>query len=215
MLYGASLGGMNMFFFLSLERIPLGIAVALEFMGPLAVAIFSSKKKLDYLWALLAFLGILLLFPKPDNAASLDTLGMIFALTSGLFWALYIVFGQKAGKRMSGGTAAAWGMFFAALVAAPIGIIITDTNAYTGRVLWIGLAVALLSSAIPYSLEMFALKRMPRRTFGILMSLEPALGALMGLIYLGETLTAFQWTAIALVICSSAGSSYSSQATTG
>lgn len=205
-LYGFSLGLMNFSFYFALKRIPLGIAVALEFLGPLSVAIFSSKKKIDYIWALLAGVGIYLLLPKSSAEAQLDLVGMLLAVLAGAFWALYIIFGKKAGNNLKGGIASSMGMLFAALIVLPFGVMIDGDKLLNTQALPMALMVALFGSALPYTLEMFALKRMPQQTFGIMMSLEPALAALMGLLFLQETLTLLQTLAILCVIISSLGS---------
>jgi inner membrane transporter RhtA len=210
MLYGASLGLMNFSFYFALQRIPLGIAVALEFLGPLSVAIFSSKKKIDYLWAVLAGIGIYLLLPKATADVQLDLAGMLLAILAGAFWALYIIFGKKAGNNLKGGVASSMGMLFAALIVFPFGFAIDGTKLFNTQALPMALMVALFGSALPYTLEMYSLKRMPQQTFGVLMSLEPALAALMGLLFLSETLTLQQTLAIGCVVVSSLGSTYSS-----
>lgn len=206
-LYGISLGGMNLMFYMAIERIPLGIAVALEFTGPLAVALLSSKRKLDLLWVALAMAGIALLLPWQTDASALDPLGVALALGAGACWAGYIIFGQKTGGALHGGTAVALGMAVAALFLFPIGLASAGTALFSWTVLPFAFAVALLSSAIPYSLEMVALKRLPAQSFSILMSLEPAIAALAGLIILAEQLSLLQWLAIFSVIAASLGSS--------
>jgi len=207
--YGLSLGLMNLSFYYALERIPLGIAVALEFTGPLAVAIFSSRKTVDYLWAILAGIGIVLLLPFEATEKSLDLLGIFFALFAGLCWALYIVFGKRAGNDLKGGEASTMGMLVAAAVVIPFGLVIDGPKLFNPSVLPLILVVAFFGSALPYTLEMFALKKMPQRTFGVLMSLEPAMASLMGFIFLTEALTMTQWSAILCVIISSLGSTLS------
>lgn len=204
--YGVSLGFMNYSFYFALERIPLGIAVALEFTGPLAVAVFSSKKKMDYLWVLLAAIGILLLLPLNISSDSLDPLGILFALIAGLCWALYIIYGKAASTNLSGGVASSMGMLIAALVVLPFGLYADGARIFNQSALPLALMVAFLGSAFPYTLEMFSLKKMPARTFGVLMSLEPVVASFMGLIFLGEHLTLLQYAAIACVIVSSLGS---------
>jgi threonine/homoserine efflux transporter RhtA len=174
---------MNLTFYFALARIPLGIAVALEFTGPMAVAIFTSKYKMDYLWALLAGFGIYLLLPL-SGATNLDFVGVFWALAAGFFWALYIVFGKKAGNDFHGGLATTIGMTFAAMVAIPAGVIAAGPKLLDVSLWPYGFGVALLSSAIPYSLEMLSLKSMPTKTFGVLMSLEPAIAAFAGLLSL-------------------------------
>lgn len=212
-LYGGSLGLMNLTFYLALERIPLGVAVALEFTGPLAVAILSSKKKIDYLWATLAAFGIFLLLPLKVTNEALDPIGILYALLAGLCWALYIIFGKRAGNDLNGGEAASLGMLVAALIVLPLGAAIDGESLLNIETLPLVLLVAFFGSALPYSLEMFALKKMPTQTFGILMSIEPAMASLMGFIFLSEYLTPTQWTAIACVIISSLGSSLSQEKT--
>jgi len=201
--YGAALGAMNLCFYLAINTIPLGVAVALEFLGPLAIALFGSRRPLDLLWIGLAAVGVGLLTPFARTGA-LDPSGVMLAIAAGGFWALYILFGQKAGAEL-GGQATAYGMAVAALVAAPIGLATATGPVLVMTVLPITLAVAILSSAIPYSLEMFALRRLPARTFGLLMSMEPAIAVLAGFAVLGERLTIWQGVAIACVIGASAG----------
>ena len=197
---------MNLTFYFALERIPLGIAVALEFTGPLAVAILASKNKVDYVWAVLAAVGIFLLLPLNATSAALDPLGIFFALLAGFFWALYILFGKKAGGDTHGGVATAVGMSFAALMVIPWGLMLDTPAMFTVEALPLGIFVGLFGSAIPYALEMIALKKMPPQTFSVLMSLEPAIASLMGLMFLSEILTTTQWLAILCVIVSSLGS---------
>ncbi len=208
-IYGASLGLMNLLFYIALERIPLGIAVALEFTGPLAVSLIHSKKTTDFLWALLAGIGIYLILPLTQSATSLDIIGILFALGAGLCWALYILFGQKAGGDEHAGIVTSLGMMVAAIVVIPFAVVFTDKNILKIEALPLALFVAILSSALPYSLEMISLKRIPAKTFGILMSLEPAIAALMGLLYLGEVLSIRQTIAIVCIICASLGGAIS------
>ncbi len=202
--YGIALGTMNFVFYLALRTIPLGIAVALEFIGPLAVALFSSGRRADLVWIALAAAGLVSLLPLSATGASLDPRGVGFALMAGACWALYIVFGQKAGRAM-GGAAATWGMIIAAIITVPIGVADAGRALLTPSVALMGLAIAILSSALPYSLEMLALRRLSTRVFGTLMSLEPAIAALTGVIVLREALTLTQWLAIASVMAASAG----------
>lgn len=204
-LYGASLGFMNLLFYFALERIPLGIAVALEFTGPLVIAVLGSKRKTDYLWALLAAVGIFLLLPDVKTGG-LDPVGILFALGAGFFWGTYIFFGRRVSLELPGSVAASGGMAVAALVVVPWGFATGGSQFLDSSIIPLGLAVAFLSSALPYSLEMISLKNIPMRTFGVLMSLEPAIGALAGLFILREALTMPQWLAIACVVVSSLGS---------
>lgn len=210
-LYGASLGLMNLLFYLSLARIPLGVAVALEFTGPLSVALLSSHRARDLLWVALAAAGIVLILPLSRSSRPLDPVGVAFALAAGICWALYIVLGQRAGKAVQGGAATALGMLAAALVVAPIGVLRAGPRLLQSHLWPLALAVAVFSSALPYSLEMHALRRLPARTFGILMSLEPALAALAGLVMLRERLSLAQGAAIACIIAASAGSAWTAR----
>lgn len=202
--YGIALGGMNLLFYMSLRTVPLGIAVALEFTGPLAVAIFSSRKAIDFVWIGLAITGLLLLIPLGEGAQGIDLVGTAYALGAGVCWALYILFGQKAGAD-NGVQTAALGVIIAALFIAPVGIVHAGSALLTPALIPIALAVALLSTALPYTLEMIALTRMPTRTFGTLMSIEPAFGALSGLLFLHEVLSVTQWIAILCIIMASVG----------
>ncbi|MBB2963873.1 EamA family transporter [Methylobacterium sp. R2-1] len=202
-LYGAALGLMNLLFYLALRTIPLGIAVAIEFTGPLAVALAGSRRGLDFAWIGLAVLGLGLLLPLGETAP-LDPTGTALALGAGLCWAAYIVFGQRAG-RAGGGRAVSLGMTVAALVVTPVGLTEAGADLFTATTLTMGLVIAVLSSALPYSLEMFALTRLPRPAFGVLMSLEPAVAALAALAFLDERLTAVQVGAIGCIVAASAG----------
>ena len=204
LVYGLALGTMNFVFYMSLRTIPLGIAVALEFTGPLAVALAGSRRRTDFLWIGLAVVGLLFLLPITRTEDSLDPVGVAFALAAGVCWALYIIFGQKAG-RAHGRSASTWGMLIAAIVTVPVGLALADRDVLAPRVLPMGLAVAVLSSAFPYTLEMMALRQLATKTFGTLMSLEPAVAALAGLAFLNERLTATQWLAIAAVMIASMG----------
>lgn len=210
--YGAALGGMNLLFYLSLQRLPLGIVVAIEFTGPLAVAMFSSRRPIDFLWIALAVTGLLLLLPIRTGVDTLDPLGVVLALGAGLCWALYILFGQKTGN-VHGGYSTSLGMMTGALFIAPVGVASAGTSLLQPAILPGIIGVAILSSALPYSLEMVSLKRLPARTFGVLLSLAPALGALSGLVFLGERLHLTQWTAIASIVLASLGSAATARAT--
>jgi inner membrane transporter RhtA len=202
--YGMALGGMNVLFYMSLKTIPLGIAVALEFTGPLAVAVYASRRAMDFLWIGLAVIGLLLLIPSGGTSAGIDLIGVGYALGAGICWALYILFGQKAGAD-NGVQTAALGVMIAALFVAPIGIVHAGAALLTPSLIPIAIGVAILSTALPYTLEMVALTRMPARTFGTLMSIEPAFGALSGLLFLHEYLSPAQWLAIACIILASVG----------
>ena len=207
--YGACLGAMNIIFYLAIERIPLGIGVALEFTGPLAVAFFSARKKRDFAWAILAVAGVCLLLPDIGGASaeSLDPVGVILALTAGAFWAGYIVFGNKTGNEGSGGITVTLGMLVAAICVVPIGVASQGIALLSPQAIFIGFAVGVFSSAIPYTLEMSAMRNMPKQTFSIMMSVEPAVAAIAEFIIIDETLTLSQWFAVALVVIATAGSS--------
>jgi inner membrane transporter RhtA len=202
--YGVALGAMNTLFYLALNRLPLGIAVAIEFIGPLGVAMVASRRPLDLVWIALAVGGLLLLLPLGLDVRSVDPKGVLLALAAGLCWALYIVFGRKAGEA-HGGHATGLGIFIATLVFLPPQIALQGRGLFPLAAMPIALLVALLSSALPYSLEMYALTRVPTRIFGTLMSLEPAIGALAGLFLLGQHLTLLQWTGITGVMAASLG----------
>jgi inner membrane transporter RhtA len=202
--YGLSLGAMNSVFYLALRTIPLGIAVAIEFTGPLAVAVFASRRRLDYLWVALAVAGLSLLLPIANPGSRLDPAGAIFALAAGVGWALYIIFGQKAG-RAHGPAASTWGLMIAALLAVPIGVADAGRHLVSPSALPFGIGVAVFSSALPYTLEMIALRRLSARTFGTLMSFEPAIAAVAGVLLLGEHLSGVQYLAIGAIIAASVG----------
>jgi len=203
-LYGVVLGGMNLLFFMALNRVPLGIAAALQFTGPLAVAVGSSRRRIDFAWIILATAGLLLLTPIDASSHALDPVGVVFGLASGACWGLYIIVGKRAGAQ-HGAYTPAIGMIIAACVTLPIGLAHAGIGLFSPAILPIALIVAVLSSALPFSLEMYALRHMPAQTYGTLTSLEPAIGALSGLIFLHEALPPLQWLAIALIIIASIG----------
>jgi inner membrane transporter RhtA len=202
--YGVILGVMNLCFYTALKTVPLGVVVALEFTGPLAVAVLDSRRARDLVWVALAVLGIFLM-RAPGIHGSVDPRGVLFALAAGVCWGLYILFGKRAGA-LGSARATTFGIMIAALVVLPFGIATAGTHLLDPGLLPRALLVAILSSALPYSLEMFAMGHLPQRTFGILMSVEPAIAALFGLVMLGETLTMMQCLAIACVIAASLGS---------
>ena len=210
--YGLSLGAMNLIFYLAIERIPIGLAVTLEFIGPLVVAVIGSKRLIDYLWVLLAAIGIVLIAPWSNNG--IDLLGVLFALLAGAFWAAYIVLGTKVSKIMKGGDAVATGMLFASILIVPFGILENGLTNLTPTFLYLGIALALLSSAIPFTLEMKALAQLPARTFSILMSLEPAAASIFAFIFLQEYLTFNEILAVVFVVIASVGSTITSKRTT-
>jgi len=209
-IYGMSLGWMNLCFYSSLKSIPLGIAVALEFTGPLAVAVAASRRAVDYLWIALALVGLLALLPLGKGSLPLAPRGIVLALAAGAFWALYIVYGRRAGV-LHGAQTTALGMLVGAVMIVPIGLAENGLRLFAPAILPAAIGVALVSSALPYSLEMIAMPRISTRTLGVLMSLDPALGAVSGLLFLGESLTWLQWTAIVCIMAASAGSATSGQ----
>jgi inner membrane transporter RhtA len=209
-MFGATLGVMNLLFYSAIKTVPFGLAIAIEFTGPLAVALWSSKKPLDFVWIVLAVLGMGLILPLSqqigaDSPAALDPVGIGFALGAGFCWAMYIVIGQRVADRI-GAFATPMGMLVAAIVVTPFGISVAGTSLLNVEWMLIGLGIALLSSAIPYSLEMYSLKHLPKQTFSILLSLEPAVGALAGWLVLAEQLNTQQLCAIGLIMAASMGS---------
>jgi inner membrane transporter RhtA len=202
--YGLSLGAMNLIFYLAIERIPVGLGVTLEFVGPLLVAVFGSKRLVDYLWILLAAIGIALIAPWSSDG--IDLVGVLFALLAGAFWATYIVLGGKVSRVMKDGDAVSTGMLFASILIVPFGIMENGLSNLTPSLLGMGVALALLSSAIPFTLEMKALGQLPPRTFSILMSLEPAAASICAFFFLQEHLNFSEILAVAFVVIASAGS---------
>ncbi len=211
-IYGLAMGAMNLFFYMALRTVPLGIAVALEFGGPLVVAVLSSRAAVDLLWIGLASVGLLLLLPIDAGLHRIDPGGAALALGAGACWAVYIVAGKKAGEA-HGVAAAAIGMSVGAVAVLPVGIVHAGVGLLRPEVLLLGLAIAFLSSALPYTLEMVALRRLPVRTYGTLTSCEPAIGAISGLLLLRETLTLDQVLAIALIVVAAAGATWTAHAT--
>ncbi|MGF1566730.1 MAG: DMT family transporter [Nodosilinea sp.] len=201
--FGLSLAVMNAFFYCAIARIPIGVAVALEFSGPLLVALLHSRRWLDVLWVALAAVGIVLL--SPLNTAALDGLGVTFALLAGVAWGSYIMLSARMGQVFAGGEGLALSMAVGAVVLLPVGIWADGIALLSPRILLLGLGVALLASALPYSLEMAALRQMPVNVFGVLMSLEPAIAATIGFVALGEMLTVQMVLAIALIMAAAAG----------
>jgi inner membrane transporter RhtA len=201
--FGVALAAMNTSFYLALDRIPLGIAVTLEFVGPLGVAFAASRRRLDLVWAGLAAAGIVLLAPGPGG--DLDLLGVVLALVAGGFWAAYIVLSARIGRLYPGGQGLALAMVVGASLLVAPGIADGGRELLDPGLLAAAFAVAMLSSAIPYSLELEALRRLPRGVFGVLMSLEPAVAATVGFILLEQDLIGREVVAIGLVVAASAG----------
>jgi inner membrane transporter RhtA len=206
--YGAALGAMNLMFYLALRTIPLGVAIAIEFTGPLAVAVATSRRRADFIWIALAVIGLFLLLPIGRLGPGVDLRGAALALGAGACWAIYILCGQRAG-RTHGSAAVAGGMIVAAILFAPIGIVQAGSQILRPDVLMIGVGVGVLSSALPFTLEMLALRRLPTATYGTLASAEPAIGALAAFLLRGETLPPAQWFAIAVIISSTIGAARS------
>ncbi|MGH2995695.1 MAG: EamA family transporter [Gaiellaceae bacterium] len=206
-LFGVTLAAMNVCFYLAIDRIPLGIAVTFEFLGPLGVAVAASRRALDLLWVALAGTGTVLL--SGGLVDGLDALGVVLALLAGGFWAAYILLAARTGKTFAGGRGLALALALAALLVAPAGLVDAGSGLTEPDLLALGLAVALLSSVIPYSLELEALRRMPAGVFGVLMSLEPAVGALAGFLVLEQGLSPLEGVAIGFVVVASAGASLS------
>ncbi|WP_327580847.1 EamA family transporter [Nonomuraea sp. NBC_00507] len=203
--FGVTLAVMNLSFYEALSRLPMGIAVAIEFLGPLGVAVAASRRRIDLLWVGLAGAGVVLLAPWGESA-SVSWVGIAFAMVAGACWAGYILLSAAAGQRFPGTTGLSFAMIVSALVIAPVGVTTGGADLLQPELLLIGLGVGLLSSVIPYSLELQALRRMPKHVFGILMSLEPAVAAMIGLLLLGEILHVQQWAAILCVVAASLGS---------
>jgi inner membrane transporter RhtA len=202
-LFGLALAGMNGSFYAALDRIPLGVAVTFEFVGPLGVAVFGSRRPRDLVWVALAAAGILLL--SDFGTTDLDGLGVALALLAGAFWAAYILLAALVGREFEGGEGLSLAMLVAVVPLAPIGIADGGSDLLVPWILAAGLVVGLLSSAIPYTLELEALRRMPAGVFGVLMSLEPAMAATAGFVVLGQDLSGQELVAILLVVLASAG----------
>ncbi|TMR22150.1 EamA family transporter [Nonomuraea turkmeniaca] len=203
--FGVTLAVMNLSFYEALSRLPMGIAVAIEFLGPLGVAVAASRRRIDLLWVGLAGAGVLLLAPWGESA-SVSWAGIGFAMVAGACWAGYILLSAAAGQRFPGTSGLAFAMIVSAVVIAPVGVTTGGADLLQPELLLIGLGVGLLSSVIPYSLELQALRRMPKHVFGILMSVEPAVAAMIGVLLLGEILHVQQWAAIVCIVAASLGS---------
>jgi inner membrane transporter RhtA len=208
-LFGLILGAMNLSFYEAIHRIPLGIAVTIEFVGPLAVAVAGSRRPRDLLWVGLAVLGILAL--TRGDSSGLDALGVAFALFAGCLWGLYILVNGRVGRAFEGASGLALAMVVASLVVLPLGVAQAGSNLLAVHALAVGAAVGILSSAIPYTFELEALRRISAPVFGVLMSLEPGVAALAGFLVLGQNLSTRALAGIALVVVASVGSSYGSR----
>lgn len=204
LVYGLALGAMNFFFYNALKEIPIGIAVGIEFIGPLSVALFYSRRPIDFIWIALVIVGLILLLPLGDEVDNVNFKGVLFALIAGFWWAIYIIFGRKVGKDYGLPIVSA-GMIVGAILFAPIGLLTEGSYLFTPTVLMLGIAAALLSSAIPFALELIAMTHIPAKTYGMLSSAEPAVGALFGILFLSEHLFAIQWGGLAAIIVASIG----------
>jgi inner membrane transporter RhtA len=201
--FGATMAAMNGLFYQSIARIPLGAAVTLEVLGPLALSVLASRRAVNAVWAGLALAGVFLL--GGGGFSDLDPIGVAFALGAGAMWATYIVFSARTGRRFPQADGLALAMAVAALLFLPLGLVESGTRLFEPTTLALGSAVALLSSVLPYTLELLALRRLPASTFAILMSLEPAIAATAGFLILDQSLGTLQALAIALVIAASMG----------
>lgn len=205
--YGLTMVGMNTFFYLAIDKLPLGVTLAIQFSGPLTLAILSSRCRYDFLWVALALTGLyLLLWPSAgaEELEHLDLLGVFYALVAGVLWGVYILVGQKA-RLIHPGVVTSYGFTTASIVILPIGLITAGPVIFDTNILLFGLGIALLSSAIPFTLEIFSLRILPIKTFSIMVALEPAVGALTGIIILEEMLDLREWIAVLLIVCAAVG----------
>ncbi|KJF65455.1 EamA family transporter [Rhizobium nepotum] len=206
--YGVALALMNIMIFQAFARLPIGIATAIEVLGPISVALAGSRRKLDFLWVLLAIFGLIILLPLRQES-TLDPIGLLLAAGAAFCWGIYIVLGQKVAP-IGAGRAVSLGMMVAALIAVPFGLFNSSPSNYSWAIIGLGLVVAVISSTIPYLLEMMAFGRLPQKLVGLLLSGAPAIAAAVAAILLGETLTPTQWIAVTLIIAASAGCALSS-----
>ena len=209
LLFGVALAGVNLCFYESIDRIPLGTAVTFEFLGPLTVALITSPRRRDWLWAALAACGILLL-TGGVGGDDLDPVGVAFALAAAFFWGSYIMLGKRLGEQAAGGKGLAVAMTIAAVLTAPTGIVDGGMDFFDPTVILIGIGVGILSSAIPFSLELEAMRRLPQNVFGVMMSIEPGVAAIVGFLLLDQGVVPSEIVAIGLVITASAGAIWSS-----
>ncbi|GAC1655272.1 MAG: EamA family transporter [Ktedonobacteraceae bacterium] len=209
LLFGLTIAVMNAAFYAAIARIPLGIAVTLEFVGPLGVSVFASRKRRDFLWAGFAAGGVVLL--APFGNMTIDPLGVVLALLAGGCWGAYILLNVRVGRTFPGGNGLALSMSVAALVLLPLGVWNGGIALLNPKILLLGIGVAILSTVIPFSLELEALRRLPARVFGVLMSLEPAIAALVGFVVLRETTGLRALIALALIVIASGGVSFFQQ----
>lgn len=213
--YGMALGGMNLMYYLAVGRLPLGIASAIAFLGPLTVAVICSRRRRDLICAAIAAAGLVLLtapgvMSPGGSGAALDPVGVGWALGNAACWAIYIVLGKRAGQQ-HGARGTALGMSVAALMVLPLGIQAAPEISFDPALAPLILGMTILSTTLPFTLEMYALRTLPSRTLGTLMSLEPAIGAVVGLCVLGERLTRLQIMAVCLIVLASAAAALSSR----
>ena len=206
--YGLSIGLMNLTFYYGIRRVPLGIGVAIEFIGPLSVAIYASRKMTDFLWVLLAAAGIICIVPWQGGG---DLWGYIFVTVAGVMWAAYILSAGKLSAKMKSTDAVACGMCVATLLVLPVAIASGDIFKLNGKLLLLGLGVAVFSSALPFTLDLFTIKKLEAKVYSVLQSLHPVFAALSGLIFLKEHLTCLQWLAVLFIVTASAGAALSSE----
>ena len=205
--YGVSVGLMNLTFYYGIQRVPLGIGVAVEFIGPLSVAIYASRKITDFLWVLLAAAGIICIVPWQGGG---DLWGYIFVSIAGVMWASYILSAGKLSGKMKNTEAVACGMCVAALIVLPFALASGDLLKLNGKLLLMGLGVAVFSSALPFTLDLFTIKRLEAKVYSVLQSLHPVFAALSGLIFLKEQLSFLQWLAVFFIVTASAGAALTS-----
>lgn len=205
-IYGVCLGTMNFLFYMAIARLPIGIAIAIEFIGPLSVAIYLSRRAFDFLWAILAIAGIVLILPLSTAQESIDIVGVIYALGAAAAWALYVIQGKKAATATHSGVVTSLGMTAGFIAVFPFGAKNISMIFSNSTLIYTAIGVGILSSAIPYSLEMISLKKLASKHFSLLMSMEPAIGAIAGYFYLNEQLTTLQILAIFCIITASVGS---------
>ncbi|WP_343246141.1 EamA family transporter [Streptomyces sp. SID5785] len=203
--FGVAMGGMNLLFYQAAARIPLGLAVTFEVLGPLTLSVLASRRLVNLVWAGLALCGVFLLGGAGDGLGGLDPVGVAFAVAAGACWALYIVFSARTGRRFPQADGLALAMAVAAILCLPLGIAASGTRLLDPVTVGLGSAVAVLSSVMPYTLELIALRRLPASTFAVMMSLEPAIAALAGFLILSQALSWLEALAIALVIAASMG----------
>ncbi|QIQ22247.1 EamA family transporter [Zophobihabitans entericus] len=203
-IYGIALGCMNLSFYYAIQRIPLGVTVAIELIGPISVAMFMSRRLWDFVWLGLAVFGLVMLLPLHEASADLDPIGILLALIAGAGWASYIVFGRWAGS-VHGSSSVALGTMIAMLFVFPLGVWTSGDVMFSPDIIPMAFLVAFLASALPYGIEMIVMPRLPAQTFSTLMSLSPVLASLSGFIFLSERLSTIQWFAIVCIVISSVG----------